>query len=84
MIFLIDYDNKAGLQSMRTFSDAAQEEASLARFDLESLYRRQGIAREVVLLQASNEQTIRKTHARYFDNPQELERRLESVVRKAS
>ena len=73
MIFLIDYDRLTGrIVSRRDFSDVDQADAEKARLDLELDLRRTGIVREVVLLQAVNEQALRRTHRRYFETLQQL------------
>ena len=73
MIFLIEYDRPTGrIVSGRDFSDAEQADAEKARLDLELDLRRKGIVREVVLLQAANEEALRRTHRRYFETPQQL------------
>ncbi|HEY1684890.1 MAG TPA: hypothetical protein VGG19_09010 [Tepidisphaeraceae bacterium] len=73
MIFLIDYDCKVGkLVTMKTFDDASLKQAYDERLNLELEQRHQGIMREVVLLDAANEEAIRRTHGRYFKSAQEL------------
>jgi hypothetical protein len=73
MLFLIDYDRKAGkIVTMRTFDDAQRREAYEARFALELSRHRDGSDHEVVLLEAADEHVIRKTHRRYFADLTEL------------
>ena len=73
MIFLIEYDRPTGrIVSRRDFSDADQIGAEKARLALELDLRRNGMMREVVLLQAANEKALRRTHRRYFETPQQL------------
>jgi hypothetical protein len=75
MIFLIDYDRKLGrIIKLETYQDSEQSKASASRLSLELAYHRQGIEREVVLLEAANEQAIRRTHRRYFADLAELAR----------
>jgi hypothetical protein len=83
MIFLIDYDQHTGLKQLRTFEDSQHEAAANVRFELELRYHREGIHREVVLLQAADEQAIRRTHGRYFHDPAEFERRLKKATESA-
>jgi len=67
MLFLIEYDrSRAELVSIRTFSDAQRTTAENARIEREVTLNHQGIEREIVLLEASSEQDLQKTHARYF------------------
>ena len=69
MIFLIDYDRAQGkLESILSFDDAQRSEAEEARFQKELTLHRQGITREIVLLQAADEAALRETHRRYFED----------------
>lgn len=69
MIFLIDYDRSAGeIVEFRKFRDVEREKAKKARLTLELRLNRKGIEREVVLLEASSERALRKTHRRYFED----------------
>lgn len=73
MLFLVDYDRKSGeIVSFRAFNALQQHEAAEARLELELELNRCGINREVVLLDAANEQVLRKTHRRYFATIAEL------------
>ncbi|HZZ45122.1 MAG TPA: hypothetical protein VFE58_19455 [Tepidisphaeraceae bacterium] len=84
MIFLIDYDRDAGrIVSLRTFQDAAQNDAAETRLQLELDLKRKGIEREIVLLEAADESSIRKTHARYFSNVRELATALDTAAKDA-
>ena len=75
MLFLIEYDRKLGrIMKLETFSDAERQKASDVRLELELERHRQGVEREVVLLEAADEQAIRKTHRRYFADLAELAR----------
>jgi len=70
MIFLIDYDRIVGkIRLIERFLDNEREKAELLRLELE----RKGLAdAEIVLLEADDEATVRKTHARYFNTATEL------------
>jgi hypothetical protein len=73
MIFLLAYDRPSGLiVSLESFPDAEQVHAERARLALEMDPRRKGIDREVLLLQAVNEEALRRTHRRYFETPIQL------------
>lgn len=73
MLFLIDYDRRAGkLVTMRTFDDSQRSAALAKRLELELKYHRAQIDREVVLLEAADEAAIRRTHRRYFVDLAEL------------
>lgn len=69
MIYLIDYDRRAGrLLSTTPFSEERREEAQNLRLEIELSLARQGIDREVILLEAANENALRRTHRRYFED----------------
>jgi hypothetical protein len=73
MIFLMEYHRPTGsIKSLREFSDADEALAQKARLERELELRREGVFHEVVLLQAVNVEALRKTHRRYFENPQQL------------
>jgi hypothetical protein len=75
MLFLIEYDRPSGtVVQFRKFEDSEREVAAEARLQLELKLNRQGIQREVVILEAPNEETIRHTHGRYFKDLEELVR----------
>jgi hypothetical protein len=64
--FLLVYDLKAqGLISQREFDDG--EEAARAYADLEQKYRGRDDL-EIVLVGADSIETIKQTHAHYFDS----------------
>lgn len=69
MLFLIQYDRSEGLLvSLRRFSDTARRKAEDTRLGLEIDLNRKAIDREVVLLEAPDEDALRRTHSRYFKN----------------
>ena len=73
MLFLIDYDRRAGkLIALRSFDDSQRAAALEVRLNLELAYNREGVEREVVLLEAADEGAIHKTHRRYFANLAQL------------
>jgi len=75
MIFLIEYDRPSGkIVEMRKFADSERMTAQDARLELELKLHRQGIRREVVILEASSEAALRHTHSRYFDDIREIVR----------
>lgn len=70
MIFLIDYDKRSGsIRLFRSFSDRERRQAEQLRLELEIMSRDDA---EVVLLESEDEETVRKTHARYFETALEL------------
>jgi hypothetical protein len=73
MIFLLEYDRPRGeLLSIRPYSDGDHLLAQNARLERELELHRDGLQREIVLLQAENEEALRKTHGRYFEDITEL------------
>ena len=67
MIFLIDYDRRRGqLADLEIFEDTDREVAEDRRLNMELTLHGNGVAREVVLLQAASEEALKKTHRRYF------------------
>lgn len=73
MIFLIEYDRPSGkIIEMRKFEDSERTTAQDARLELELKLNREGIQREVVILEASSEEALRHTHSRYFEDIAEL------------
>ena len=78
MIFLLEYDRKRGaLCQIKHFPASDRTRAQRERLDIELGLCRSRQAREVVLLEAADEQTLRRTHKRYFNTPREL---VESMI----
>lgn len=73
MIFLIEYDRSRGQVIMlKMFDDSERQKAEDARLEMELELNRAGTEREVVLLEASSEEALRRTHRRYFEDLAEL------------
>ena len=73
MIFLIEYDRDKGeIVLMREFGESEKQNADAVRLDLELQLNLRRIEHEVVLLEARNEEALRQTHRRYFENLSEL------------
>ena len=73
MIFLIDYDRKKGLiQLFKAFKADQRAEAQRERLDIELSLNGSRELREIVLLEADDEQTLRRTHQRYFKTAREI------------
>lgn len=70
MFFLIEYDRPSGrLVRVEPFAPADRGRAHEARLDLELTLNRAGVDdREVVILEAANEEGLRRTHRRYFED----------------
>jgi len=73
MIFLVEYDRHNGrLVSLSKFDDSERSKAEDFRIELEVALNKQGVSREIVLLQAETEHALRQTHRRYFEELREL------------
>lgn len=73
MLFLIEYDRLRGeIVSISTHADDQRALVDEARLGMELRQRRDATLHEVVVLQAANEDALRKTHARYFKSAQAL------------
>jgi hypothetical protein len=73
MIFLIEYNRREGrIVTLKKFKDAERARAQKARLDLELSLNRRQLDREVVLLEATTEKALRRTHRRYFENARQL------------
>ena len=73
MLFLIEYDRSLGeMITFRSFDDSEKGLAERTRLELELDLHRRGVEREVVILEATNEDAVRKTHRRYFETLEEL------------
>lgn len=69
MFFLIEYDRTKGkILGFDTFENLDRNKAENARLDLELKIRQRGIEREVVLLEATTKEAMRRTHRRYFES----------------
>lgn len=78
MIFLIRYDTQGGRSvSIERFEDEQRATAQDARLALELDLRHRSIPHEVVLLDAIDETSLRRTHARYFESLDEMMLRME-------
>jgi len=73
MFFLIEYNREQGrIVTINSFEDSDREKAKESRLELELKLNLSGINNEVVLLEAANEEAVRRTHRRYFENLTEL------------
>jgi hypothetical protein len=73
MIFLLEYDRKRGtLRKLKPFSGVDRAQAQRERLDIELKLRRSQEPCEVVLLEAADEETLKRTHKRYFNTPRQL------------
>ena len=73
MIFLIEYNRLEGrIVTLRRFGDSQRTTAQDERLDIELALNRTGAEHEVVLLEAADEDALRRTHQRYFDDLSEI------------
>lgn len=73
MLFLVEYERDLGrLITFRSFRDSEKECAEESRLALELDLNLKGIDHEVVLLEAANEEAVRRTHRRYFEDLAQL------------
>ena len=81
MLFLIEYDRgNEKLVTFQTFTEEQQNEANAARLELELSANRSGLEREIVVLGASTEAQIRRTHGRYFETLGQLATRFQEAL----
>jgi len=73
MFFLIEYDRIRGrIVSFKAFDESVRHDAEAARLEMEIDLNRLGVEREVVLMEATSEEALRRTHRRYFEDLAEL------------
>lgn len=78
MIFLIDYERKGGrMRLFKSFKAEQRAEAQRERLEIELSLNGSRGSREVVLLEARDEQALHRTHQRYFKTTREI---LESMA----
>ena len=72
-IFLIEYDRGEGrIVTLRTFDEQQRKEAEDLRLDIEVRDNGKEIDREVVLLEAADEDALRITHRRCFEDLRQM------------
>lgn len=73
MIFLIQYDRRKGcIVKFESFPDSQRFKAEKSRLAIELDLNASGIDNEVVLLEATSEEALRRTHRRYFESLVEM------------
>ena len=69
MLFLIEYKRSQGrIVTFQTFADSERSEAERSRLEIELELNQRNVDHEVVLLDAADEQALRRTHRRYFED----------------
>ena len=77
MIFLIEYKRLHGrIVTFKTYNESERVKAEHERLEIELDLSRRGIDHEVVLLEAADENALRKTHRRYFEDLSEFAKSL--------
>ncbi|MBI2059524.1 MAG: hypothetical protein HYT87_07100 [Nitrospirae bacterium] len=85
MLFLIEYDRKAGtLVKLVQYSDSERKKAQEERLQTELRLNREHIEHEVVILDAASEAAIRTTHRRYFEDIRQIASSLSNGGPKAT
>ncbi len=73
MLFLVEYARRQGkIVSFKSFKNEDSTLARNTRLELELDLNKRGLEHEIVLLEAENEQALRRTHRRYFESLTEL------------
>jgi len=69
MLFLIEYKRSQGrIVTFKTFDDSERSEAERSRLEIELELNQRNVDHEVILLDAADEQALRRTHRRYFED----------------
>ncbi len=77
MIFLIEYNRPEGrIVTFKTFDESERLRAENIRLEIELNLNRSKIEHEVVLLEATDEKALRRTHRRYFEDISQLAKSL--------
>ena len=73
MIFLLQYNRANGrIDRIDEFPDTEREIAANIRLEIELDLARRGIERDVLLLEASSMEALRRTHRRFFEDVSEI------------
>jgi hypothetical protein len=79
VIFLLEYDRRAAKRVFyEVYDNDSRAVAQGARLEREIAVLKAGVDHEVVLLDAPDEASLKRTHARYFDTSDEMIYRLQS------
>jgi len=73
MFFLMEYDRPKGkLVEITSFHDSDRTKAENQRLMIEKKLHKLHVDHEVVLLEAPNEDALRRTHRRYFEDASQI------------
>jgi hypothetical protein len=79
LIYLIEYNRPEGrLVTFKTFDPSERTYAENTRLELELDRNRKGINHEVVILEAADENALRRTHRRYFEELSQIAKTLDN------
>ena len=77
MIFLIEYNRPEGrIVTFKTFDPSERSIAENLRLEIELGLNQKKVEHEVVLLEATDENALRKTHRRYFEDLSQIAKSL--------
>jgi hypothetical protein len=78
MIYLVQYDRKQGkILDKKAFPSTDRAFAQRERLTIELEFRKSGMPYEVVLLEAADEEILKRIHQRYFKSASEI---VESMI----
>ena len=82
MIFFMRFYNekKGELRLFKRFREDQRAEAQRERLDIELSLNGSRASREIVILEADNEQTLHQTHQRYFKTTREILESMSAMV----
>ena len=81
MIYLIEYNRPEGrLVTFKTFDQSDGTLAANLRLEIELDLNRKGIDHEVVILEAANENVLRRSHRRYFEDISQILKSLDEAI----
>ena len=73
MFFLIEYDRQKGrMVKFEKFRNSQRVKAENQRFEIELNLNRRKITHEVVLLEATSQNALQRTHRRYFKSLKQM------------
>jgi len=68
------------LVTFKTFDQSNRTLAANLRLEIELDLNRKGIDHEVVILEAANENVLRRTHRRYFEDISQILKSLDEAI----
>jgi hypothetical protein len=72
-LFLIVYDrDRASLSEMKEYDSSQRDAAEKDRFERELRLSNEGARYEIVLIETTDQRTLKKTHRRYFRSVRDI------------